>query len=90
MITFTRKGLIANTFLDDDAIDQILKNQDDAEKWSAFWSGFKTPNDKIFERLKKELGQDFSIHEKEGDTEFIFRLRKTLSNCQKLLEGDKD
>ena len=72
MITFTRKGLIANTFLDDDAIDQILKNQE------------------IIPLLKKELGQDFSIHEKEGDTEFIFRLRKTLSNCQKLLEGDKD
>jgi len=72
MITFTRKGLIANTFLDDDAIDQILKNQE------------------IIPLLKKELGQDFSIHEKEGHTEFIFRLRKTLSNCQKLLEGDKD
>jgi len=28
MITFTRKELIANTFLDDESIDQILKNQE--------------------------------------------------------------
>ena len=37
LTTFTRKELIANTFLTDEAIDQILKNQRTSQllkKWS--------------------------------------------------------
>ena len=32
LITFTRKNLIGNTFLNDESIDQILKNQRIAEQ----------------------------------------------------------
>jgi len=30
---FTREDLIANTFLNDESIDKILKNQENADKW---------------------------------------------------------
>jgi len=67
--------------------NQIRKNQEDAEKFRETQQQLYYRNYKIVERLKNQLESDFSIQDDENTTEFIFRLRKTLSNCQKILEG---
>lgn len=59
MITFTRKSLIGNTFLDDKSIDQILKNQENAKKYSKLIElSFNSSRIRLDDALEKILEGD--------------------------------
>jgi len=75
--------------------DQILKNQEDAEKWSKINTEYKTlqdtiniciTNKEIVERLKKEIKsfEGMNMHHRNG---LHPDERKTLNTMQEILEG---